>query len=434
MTQRIARVALSALAPLVLVWLLAQAAATQAAGVVGNGTPASCTEAALASKLAGGGLVSFNCGPAAFTLVIHETQIVSHTTIDGGGRISLSGGGLNALFFVTTGVALTLDNLRIIDGYSNKIFRAAALMNAGTLVIRHSEIANGTCDSPCFAGAIINGGPLRIENSIIRGNHAAFNAGAIANLSDTVQISRSLIADNHVTGGSGGAGAINNRGATLLLRDSTLMSNTTTGDGGAIVNDALGTVAVVNSTISGNQAAENGGALSNEGMLQLYNATVTNNQADADFNGSGTGGGISNTGTFEFRNTILAGNYDTLFNFPHYNDCSGVPSGTFTSFGNNILMNYTPSKCPVAGSITLADPLLGPLYHSGGPTPTHAPLPGSPAIDQGNPSGCVDHASLPLVTDQRGFRRPVFGGSALRCDIGAVEYYRDVLALPLVVR
>ena len=34
----------------------------RAGGVVGTGTPASCTEAALDAALAAGGLVSFNCG------------------------------------------------------------------------------------------------------------------------------------------------------------------------------------------------------------------------------------------------------------------------------------------------------------------------------------------------------------------------------------
>src|SRR5215213_8951865 len=41
-----------------------------AAGTVGTGSPASCTEAALDTALAGGGLVTFNCGssPVQITL------------------------------------------------------------------------------------------------------------------------------------------------------------------------------------------------------------------------------------------------------------------------------------------------------------------------------------------------------------------------------
>jgi hypothetical protein len=60
------------------------------------------------------------------------------------------------------------------------------------------------------------------------------------------------------------------------------------------------------------------------------------------------------------------------------------------------------------------DPLLGPLQNNGGPTATHALLPGSPALDRGDPL-----FAPPPEFDQRGpgFAR-VFGG---RVDIGAFE-------------
>ena len=40
-----------------------------AAGVVGSGTPGSCTDAALTTALAGGGTVTFNCGANPVTIV-----------------------------------------------------------------------------------------------------------------------------------------------------------------------------------------------------------------------------------------------------------------------------------------------------------------------------------------------------------------------------
>jgi hypothetical protein len=45
---------------------------------------------------------------------------------------------------------------------------------------------------------------------------------------------------------------------------------------------------------------------------------------------------------------------------------------------------------------------LGPLQNNGGPSQTQALLPGSPAIDAGNPSGCTDGHGHLLKSDQRG--------------------------------
>jgi hypothetical protein len=78
---------------------------------------------------------------------------------------------------------------------------------------------------------------------------------------------------------------------------------------------------------------------------------------------------------------------------------------------------FDNTSCTVTGSAPiLAMPQLGTLQNNGGPTPTHAPLPGSPAIDAA--SVCRDNLGVVLATDQRGFPRGVNGD---RCDIGAVE-------------
>ena len=62
------------------------------------------------------------------------------------------------------------------------------------------------------------------------------------------------------------------------------------------------------------------------------------------------------------------------------------------------------------------DPMLGPLKNNGGPTETHALLPGSPAIDAGD-----DRVTPP--TDQRGEPRPQGAAS----DIGAYETANCIL-------
>ena len=90
-----------------------QASLATAAGVVGSGTPESCTEAALDAALAGGGLVTFNCGNYgygwALTITIASTKMIAQdSAIDGsnGGRspIILSGGNTVTVFRVNAGV------------------------------------------------------------------------------------------------------------------------------------------------------------------------------------------------------------------------------------------------------------------------------------------------------------------------------------------
>src|SRR5262245_53838925 len=59
------------------------------------------------------------------------------------------------------------------------------------------------------------------------------------------------------------------------------------------------------------------------------------------------------------------------------------------------------------------------------PTHTHALLPGSPALDAGDPGGCRDQNGALLLTDQRGFPRSSDGNNdgVARCDIGAYESF-----------
>jgi len=93
----------------------------RAAGVVGTGTPDSCTDAALNAALAGGGLVTFDCGPDPVSIDISTgtgTKIIeTPTTIDGGGHITISGGHTVRVFSVNNGINFTVENLTIADGY-----------------------------------------------------------------------------------------------------------------------------------------------------------------------------------------------------------------------------------------------------------------------------------------------------------------------------
>ena len=197
-----------------------------------------------------------------------------------------------------------------------------------------------------------------------------------------------------------------------------------------------GTLTLNNSTVSGNSARSFGsggtgqaigGGIYNDGTADLFNSTITNNQADGDFNGTGTGGGIWNQSgsTLTFQNSIVAGNFESQLSNGTFAPAPGECAGTIISNGNNLMQNYDGSHCVVAGQpFTLADPNLGPLENNGGPTRTHALLAGSPAIDAGDPSGCPDQFGALLLKDQRGLRRTADGNrdGAARCDIGAYEF------------
>src|SRR5512135_30819 len=87
--------------------------------VSAGGTVTSCSsDSEFSSKLAGGGTINFSCDTA--TILLSSTKtITSNTTINGGGTITLSGGGVRQLFVVSPGATLTLTSITIRDGYSS---------------------------------------------------------------------------------------------------------------------------------------------------------------------------------------------------------------------------------------------------------------------------------------------------------------------------
>jgi hypothetical protein len=105
----------------------------------------------------------------------------------------------------------------------------------------------------------------------------------------------------------------------------------------------------------------------------------------------------------------------------------GSCSGGVTNNGFNLA---TDASC--SGFNQVANVIFGSLADNGGPTRTHLPQPGSPAID------FVATNCPPPATDQRGANRLVdgdgVGGAA--CDAGAVEYGAVVslVYLPLVIK
>ena len=280
----------------------------------------------------------------------------------------------------------------------------------------------------------LTGGELLLDKNLtIRGPNAAGltvsgnNSSRVFNVAAKATV---VISDLTITGGrANSGGGVYNLG-DLTLSNVTLTGNTAAGgagEGGALAGEG-GTLFVVNSTVSGNSAETNGGGLVNRSTsaATLVNVTVTDNRSDSDNNGTGDGGGIAHLGSgpVALRNTIVAGNFkgagSTASDFFVLSG-SPVDSGS----ANNLIGVDTGLAGIANGSNgnqvgTAASPvnaLLGPLADNGGPTRTHLPLPGSPAVNNGSNALANDRSNNALTTDQRGLPR-VVGASV---DVGSVE-------------
>jgi len=111
-------------------------------------------------------------------------------------------------------------------------------------------------------------------------------------------------------------------------------------------------------------------------------------------------------------NTIIAGNTAPMSS----PDCRGIiDSAGYNIVGNDSDCTFSVQPSDMVGSTsTPVIPNLGVLADNGGPTKTHALLPGNPAIDTGT---CTDFSGATVTADQRGVSRPQGPG----CDVGAFE-------------
>jgi cysteine-rich repeat protein len=240
-------------------------------------------------------------------------------------------------------------------------------------------------------------------------NNTAEDGSGIANEDSELVLTDSTVRNNEAYYDGGG---ILNEGTTRIAR-STIHDNVARyGDGGGIHNEE--SLEIHASTLSGNYAGDNGGGISNQfGSLVLSSSTLTHNEAWRS-------GGLHNRGAAGLDHNLIAGNfYDFAENPSDCNEWSGYP---ITSLGHNLV--GAVDDCPSIDHATdlkgtlavVVDPGLEPLGFYGGPTETHALVPGSPAIDAGAAAGCGP-------VDQRGQARPADGNDDTLplCDIGAFE-------------
>lgn len=266
--------------------------------------------------------------------------------------------------------------------------RVLHAIGGGSLTLVDLEVTGGqTTEGGGGIRAVV--ADLELRNCTVRGNQAGFNGGGI------------LVGLN-----------------TVRLYNSTIAGNTTQLNGGGLYTSASGvtptTLLLENVTISGNAADSAGGIYAfGPADRHLVNVTISGNQA---FLVDGVLVDLIGNQAMQWTNTLTD------------DDCGFISSAPPISGGGN--MESPGSTCSFpdpTDRMNVPDLLLGPLADNGGPTATHALLPGSPAIDGGVDAGCP-------LQDQRGSARPVDGDldGVPRCDVGAFELGPSLADIPTV--
>ncbi|NNF53950.1 MAG: family 16 glycosylhydrolase [Acidimicrobiales bacterium] len=336
--------------------------------------------------IADGGTITFDPGLAGDTISLTSGQLVADrsVTIDASAApgIVVSGGNTSRVFQIGSNATVSMSDLVIADGAAAP--QGGGILNRGTLNLDRVVVRDNIQDADGPAAFDLGGG------GIYNGE------GATLNLTD------STVSDN-VSVNQPAGGIYGFFGSTVNITRSTISGNTSGDVAGGV--RSLGNLTLTDSTVSGNVSAvfHGGGLWLTDGVASITGSTIVNNDVL-----DGTAGGIM-VATFgapvnvTIRNSIVADNGT-------YNcQVEGGGAAVLTSLGGNV--NTDPS-CSLIGTDQDVGPggaLVDVLADNGGPTLTHALLPGSPAID-----AAVGACS---ATDQRGVARPQGAG----CDAGAVE-------------
>lgn len=284
--------------------------------------------------------------------------------------------------------------------------------------VRDTDLGEGTIVDCDFIGNDLGGdsytiavywGAVSIQRSNINGNAG----GALYGSGDgQLEIADSTISQN------------NGKNTMQLDKIETILRNTLVADNHATFYSMwchfFSHITLENTTIANNLAGWQGGAMfvGPYSKLAILNSTIVQNAAP-EYGGIFMDVGLASELTI--RNSLIAGNRDLSGNAPDLGIWPRRPTGVFT-LDFSLIGNTTGSgidESTGVGNLLNVDPHLGPLADHGGPTMTHALLPGSPAIDAGDPTITYN----PMEFDQRGegFPRVANAGNGLRIDMGAYE-------------
>jgi hypothetical protein len=257
--------------------------------VIGNGTPASCTSAAVVRDVAAGGITTFNCGPKPVTIVMATTAIVIKTrhlvVLDGGGRVTLSGAGKRRILYSDTCVGtwstddcvnqpypqIVVQNITFEHGY-NGAHQAICTANVpvcwyggvdggGAVYVEGGQfkaVNSRFVDNHCYAyGPDLGGGairalaqyenrPIYITGDTFRGGRCS-NGGALSSISVQWDVLNSEFTNNQAVGwganpasrgtpggGSGGAIYMDGTDDNALIAGTSMDDNSAREGGGAV--------------------------------------------------------------------------------------------------------------------------------------------------------------------------------------------------------
>lgn len=276
--------------------------------VVGNGTAASCTSQAVVAAVGAGGVITFSCGAAPVTITLKTTAKIRNTSaqvvLDGGGRVTLSGGGSRRILYMNTcdqaqgsmggsciqqdQPRLTLQNLTFADANATGQGVAAGgggiggggavFAYGGRLTVINSRFVRGRCDAtgPDLGGAAIRivyePHPATIVSSTFGGapgqGGVCANGGALSSLHASWAVLNSVLSYNSAIGrganparagtpggGSGGAVYCDGDRFTLRIAGSIIENNHANEGGGAVFfvsNDRTGTLGIQGSQLRHN--------------------------------------------------------------------------------------------------------------------------------------------------------------------------------------
>jgi len=277
--------------------------------VVGTGTPESCTSEAFINAVAQGGKIVFNSGGQPVTISLNNSakiynlynnNAVKKVVIDGGGLVTLCGGGKTRILYMNTAdqslgwatnhaqnqeyPQLTVQNITFANGNSmadrSHDGGGAIYVYGGKLKVVNCRFFNNrsAMTGPDVGGGAIrvfaqyNNSPVYIVNSTFGGiegyGNISSNGGALSSIGVSWTIINSFFSYNEAIGnggnpkkrgtpGGGSGGAIYNDGNTMTLSIyGTLIENNKVNTHGSaiffVTNDHSGNIQIKDSVIHNN--------------------------------------------------------------------------------------------------------------------------------------------------------------------------------------